>query len=290
MGSTLRFTKPITMKYYIALLFVVAYKKSCSASICKSTYNLWSCTNATATFNEENYEKHFGTAGFSGTPTPLALQFKNDENVQKVVFNTNGDFAISMIKGPNVEEIELSGKMLTIPTLCPFLRTKKDLPKLRKVSLTNIGIKNFKANQDCGNDSLTTHLQTTIPMKVEILIQNATINVTKSPDNYLIFARLYNLKSLTMKKVELDGVDGVLAFDNSAIGKKQFADAVTFSDNPNCECYTEEDSNELKCPSDPNNPKCETTEEPQPQTGNTAILNIAKWINIAILTLVVLFY
>ena len=45
----------------------------------------------------------------------------------------------------------------------------------------------------------------------------------------------------------------------------------------------------LKCSSDPNNP-CETTEEPQPQTGNTAILNIAKWINIAILTLVVLFY
>ena len=70
--------------------------------------------------------------------------------------------------------------------------------------------------------------------------------MTNSPDNYLIFARLYNLKSLTMKKVELDGVDGVLAFDNSAIGKKLFADVVTFSDNPNCECYTEEDSNELK--------------------------------------------
>ena len=54
----------------------------------------------------------------------------------------------------------------------------------------------------------------------------------------------------------------------------------------------------LKCRSVPNNPKCEiteelqpqTTEEPQPQTGNSAILNIAKWINIAILTLVVLFY
>ena len=44
----------------------------------------------------------------------------------------------------------------------------------------------------------------------------------------------------------------------------------------------------LKCHSDQNNPKCETTEEPQP--GNTAILNIAKWINIAILTFVVLFY
>ena len=44
----------------------------------------------------------------------------------------------------------------------------------------------------------------------------------------------------------------------------------------------------LKCHSDPNNPKCETTEEPQ--TGNTAILNNAKSVNIAILTLVVLFY
>jgi hypothetical protein len=49
-----------------------------------------------------------------------------------------------------------------------------------------------------------------------------------------------------MKKVELDGVDGVLAFDHSAIGKKQFAEEVIFSDNPNCKCYTEEDSNELK--------------------------------------------
>ena len=46
----------------------------------------------------------------------------------------------------------------------------------------------------------------------------------------------------------------------------------------------------LKCTSDPNDPKCLTIEEPQPQTGNTAILNVAKWINIAILTLVVLFY
>ena len=78
------------------------------------------------------------------------------------------------------------------------------------------------------------------------MIQNATINVTNSPDNYLIFARLYNLKSVTMKKVELDGVNGVLAFDNSAIGKKLFADALTFSDHPNCKCYTEDDSNALK--------------------------------------------
>jgi hypothetical protein len=112
--------------------------------------------------------QNFGTPGFLGEPTGMYAHFNNDENVKKVVFNANGNFAIKEIKGTNIEEIELSGKMLTISTLCPFLRTKKDLPKLRKVSLTNIGIKNFKANQDCGNDSLTTHLQTTIPMKVEV--------------------------------------------------------------------------------------------------------------------------
>ena len=109
----------------------------------------------------------------------MSAHFNNDENVQKVVINANGNFAIKEIKGPNIEEIELSGKMLTISTLCPFLRTQKDLPKLRKVSLTNIGIKNFKANQDCGNDSLTTHLQKPIPMKVEVC--------------YIAFQRAYGL-------------------------------------------------------------------------------------------------
>jgi hypothetical protein len=112
--------------------------------------------------------QNFGTPGFLGEPTGMYAHFNNDENVKKVVFNANGNFAIKVIKGPNIEEIELSGKMLTIPTLCPFLRTEKDLPKLQKVSLTNIGINNFKANQDCGNDSLTAPLQTTIPKKVEV--------------------------------------------------------------------------------------------------------------------------
>ena len=98
----------------------------------------------------------------------MTAHFNNDKDVQKVVFNANGNFAINVINGPNIEEIALSGKMLTISTLCPFLKTEKDLPKLRKVSLTNIGIQNFKAYQDCGNDSLTMDLQTPIPNKVEV--------------------------------------------------------------------------------------------------------------------------
>ena len=114
----------------------------------------------------------------------MSAHFNNDENVQKVVINANGNFAIKEIKGPNIEEIELSGKMLTISTLCPFLRTVKDLPKLRKVNLTNIGIKNFKANQDCGNDSLTTHLQKPIPMKVEVC--------------YIAFQRAYGLPASSL--------------------------------------------------------------------------------------------
>ena len=116
----------------------------------------------------------------------MSAHFNNDPNVRKVVFNANGNFAIKVIKGPNIEEIELSGKMLTIPTLCPFLRTEKDLPKLQKVSLTNIGINNFKANQDCGNDSLTAPLQTTIPKKVEVQNQ-----ISRSRDFFPKFLCLY---------------------------------------------------------------------------------------------------
>ena len=51
------FMKPITMNFYTVLFFVVISDKSCSASVCKSSKKLWSCTNGTATFNEDIFEK-----------------------------------------------------------------------------------------------------------------------------------------------------------------------------------------------------------------------------------------
>ena len=49
--------KPITMNFYTVLFFVVISDNSCSASFCKSSKKLWSCTNGTATFNEDIFEK-----------------------------------------------------------------------------------------------------------------------------------------------------------------------------------------------------------------------------------------
>ena len=45
------------MKFYIVLFFVVIYNRSSSASFCKSSTKLWSCTNGIATFNEAIFEK-----------------------------------------------------------------------------------------------------------------------------------------------------------------------------------------------------------------------------------------
>ena len=44
------------MKFYIALSFVVIYNSFCSASLCKSSTKLWSCTNGIATFDEEIFQ------------------------------------------------------------------------------------------------------------------------------------------------------------------------------------------------------------------------------------------
>ena len=55
------------MKFYIALFLVVIYNSFCSAidlnrlfgsaSLCKHSTKLWLCTNGTATFDEENFQK-----------------------------------------------------------------------------------------------------------------------------------------------------------------------------------------------------------------------------------------
>ena len=92
--------------------------------------------------------------------------FGNDEDILKVVINAKGAFAIKSIQGPNIEEIHISGQMLEIPTVCPFLRTEDDLPSLNKLEFSNIGIDNFQAIQDCGNDSFTAPSQKT--NKVEV--------------------------------------------------------------------------------------------------------------------------
>jgi hypothetical protein len=56
-NSSLRFTKLIAMKFYIALFFVIIFNNSCLASFCKSSTELWTCANGIATFNEDKYDK-----------------------------------------------------------------------------------------------------------------------------------------------------------------------------------------------------------------------------------------
>ena len=83
--------------------------------------------------------------------TPINIDFKDDDSIQSVVFNTNtfDKYNLMSIQGPQIEEIKISGGLITIPSLCPFLDGKFALPKLRLLHLTNIGIPQFYANQNC---------------------------------------------------------------------------------------------------------------------------------------------
>ena len=100
----------------------------------------------------------------------MDVSFDNDEDIKKVVFKADGAFCLKSIKGINIEEITMSGKMLDISSLCQFLDTKNELPNLSQATLTDIGITNFQPYQDCGDDSLNLPLQTTPLETVEVKI------------------------------------------------------------------------------------------------------------------------
>ena len=67
--------------------------------------------------------------------------------------------------------------MLEIPTVCPFLRTEDDLPSLKKLEFSNIGIDNFQAIQDCGNDSFTAPSQKTNKVEVKLAVHPIRIQI-----------------------------------------------------------------------------------------------------------------
>ena len=67
--------------------------------------------------------------------------------------------------------------MLEIPTVCPFLRTEDDLPSLKKLEFSNIGMDNFQAIQDCGNDSFTAPSQKTNKVEVKLAVHPIRIQI-----------------------------------------------------------------------------------------------------------------
>ena len=55
-------------------------------------------------------------------------------------------------------------------------------------------------------------------------------------DGLLVLDNFYNLKSLTIKKVEFKGANSVLALGNEVIDKKEFTKTVTFTEVPRLVC------------------------------------------------------
>ena len=112
----------------------------------------------------------------------------------------------------------------------------------------------------------------------------------------MILDNFYNLKSLTIKKVEFKGVNSVLALGNEVIDKKEFTKTVTFTEVPRCKCYSENKTNEFKCPNNPKSPNCGTHLSTvvvgpglNPQVENGATVNTLKCKNIVIISAFFLF-
>ena len=127
------------------------------------------------------------------------------------------------------------------------MATEGDLPSLKKVSMNNVNIRNFRAYQDCGSDQLVARLQNKVPNKVEITISDSTINVTEVTGDQLILDRLNNLKSLIMENVNIIGVTKILTFGPSKSSEKLKVKNLIFNSNTSHPCRTDQNSNNLIC-------------------------------------------
>merc|ERR1711973_211729 len=102
------------MNFLNAFIFTFIYGK-CFAKTCDSNAGFWSCKDGTATFQEDLFIKQYGNPGsiFFNCQS-MDVSFDNDEDIKKVVFKADGAFCLKSIKGINIEEIRMSGKMLEI--------------------------------------------------------------------------------------------------------------------------------------------------------------------------------
>ena len=110
------------------------------------------------------------------------VDFKDDNSIQKVVFDSNSKYNIISIEGPEIKEIKLSGPRMNISSLCSFLDNKLALPKLRLLHLTNITIPNFKANQNCSGKMISNFIRDDPFQNTKLPTKNVEVSVT----NYYI--------------------------------------------------------------------------------------------------------
>ena len=132
------------MKRLILALLTLT-STTCHAGLCNMKPKRWQCNETVATLKS--------TPDFNDILNfPFQPNFKSDDRIKTVKITLPQSVFLNKISGPDIEEIEISGGAKKIESLCIFLNTTHDTPKLEKVVIHDTNVTDFHYSQDCGND------------------------------------------------------------------------------------------------------------------------------------------
>ena len=102
---------------------------------------------------------------------PFQPRFELGDKIKTVNISLQQSVFLTKISGPDIEEIEISGGTKKIESLCIFLNTTHDTPKLEKVVIHDTNVTDFHYSQDCGTDETKVDLVPLNTKSVEVIIQ-----------------------------------------------------------------------------------------------------------------------
>ena len=147
------------MKRLILALLALT-STTCHAGLCPE---FWECKGTVATL--KSIPEHNDVLNF-----PFQPRFELGDKIKTVKITLPQSVFLNKISGPDIEEIEISGGSKKIESLCIFLNTTHETPKLEKVVIHDTNVTDFHHSQDCGNDDTKVPLVPLDTKSVQVLI------------------------------------------------------------------------------------------------------------------------
>ena len=153
------------MKKLILVLLALT-STTCHAGLCNMEPKHWQCNGTVATLKSTPFGSD--VSSIFGT---IFVNFKSDDRIKTVKITLPQSVFLNKISGPDIEEIEISGGSKKIESLCVFLNTTHQTPKLEKVVIHDTNVTDFHYSQDCGNDETKVPLVPLDTKSVEVIVQ-----------------------------------------------------------------------------------------------------------------------
>ena len=148
------------MKRLILALLALT-STTCHAGLCPE---FWECKGTVATLKSI-------PVGSNALNVRFEPRFELENKIKTVNISLQQSVFLNKISGPDIEEIEISGGSKKIESLCIFLNTTHETPKLEKVVIHDTNVTDFYYSQDCGNDETKVPLVPLDTKSVEVIVQ-----------------------------------------------------------------------------------------------------------------------